>query len=268
MRSFLFLAAGVVATHGALFSTDDFDYNVYLDEDEVFQLLWTKLNDTHIEFGVICDNPGWCAIGISPNGKMPGSDIAFFWVDDSSNDIYLQDRYAESRSVPVYDEQQDLTYLEGSQEDDMTYMHFIRQINPCDPNDEDVDIAIGTSRVLWAYNEDDPTEEMFDSSSVVWHGSSGSGSKSVNLLINTKSGVDLDYDNLMYTDLRMPSTLVPSDSDTTYYCGVVELPKLDTTHHIVAIDALVDEGNEAVVHHMLMYHCPASSVNASHIGLA
>ena len=264
----LFVALGIMhAAQGALFSTSDFEYNVYLDEDEIFRMLWTKLNETHTEFGVICDNPGWCAIGVSPSGKMTGSDIAFFWVDDTSGDVYLQDRYAEGRSVPVLDDNDDLTFLEGSQESDITYIRFIRKNYPCDRNGQDVDVSIGTSRIVWAYNENDPTEVEFDSSSVEWHGSDGMGVKSVNLLTETSSGASIDYNNTMYADIRMPSTSVPDDSDTTYYCGLVSLPRLNTTHHIVSIDALIDEGNEAVVHHMIMYHCPATVVNESHIGL-
>ena len=157
---------------------DDLDHHAYLDEEENFYMSWTLINDTHMEIGLACINLGWCAMGISPNGQMPDSDINFFWIDDSDSTIYLQDRYATSRSVPDYDDEQNLHLLEGGQTSDTSWVRYIRPQFSCD--DEDNVIETGTTRVLHAYQGDDPTEEMFDSSSVTIH--SKKGSKSVNLL--------------------------------------------------------------------------------------
>ena len=87
---------------------DEFDYNQYLDDAETFRLFWTILNGTHAEFGVSAQTTGWVGFGISPNGQMPLSDIAFAWFDDTDLSVHLQDRHTVGRSTPIIDDQQDL----------------------------------------------------------------------------------------------------------------------------------------------------------------
>nr|CAD7578455.1 unnamed protein product [Timema californicum] len=58
-------------------------------------------------------------------------------------------------------------------------------------------------------------------------------------------------------DVMAESVKVPSD-DTTYWCHVHRLPEqLRTKHHVVQFEAVVQEGNEALVHHMEVFHCVA-----------
>ena len=86
----------------------EFQYNQYLDNAKTYRLFWTILNETHVEFGVSAETTGWVGFGISPNGQMPLSDIAFAWFDDSDSSIHLEDRHTEGRTTPIIDDQQDL----------------------------------------------------------------------------------------------------------------------------------------------------------------
>ena len=97
------------------FSTDwssEFDHSTYIDENQLFKLYWTNLPNDIIEFGIEVSSTGWIALGISPRGQMPNSDIAFGWVDNDGK-VYLQDRYTTERATPLYDSSQNLTLIFG-----------------------------------------------------------------------------------------------------------------------------------------------------------
>ena len=129
------------------FSTDwndQFDYATYIDENQFFKLYWTDLPNDIIEFGIEVLSIGWIALGISPRGQMPNSDIALGWVDDNGK-VYLQDRYTIGRSIPLYDSYQNLTFIEGEEFNGMTRIRFKRPKYSCD-DPEDMSLSIGTTR--------------------------------------------------------------------------------------------------------------------------
>ena len=265
MHTIFLLVLCFVNTINAVIDWDSFDSNVYLDEVEKVQLFWTILNATHIEFGIKCITLGWCAIGISEDIYMTDTDIIFFWIDDDDGNVYLQDRYASSRSIPTLDNLQNLTLIEGMQINDTSMVHFIRPLYPC--NDQDIEIQTGTTRILHAYNHNDPDYLEFDET-VEWHGYHNVGSKSVNLLtISTFSTTNTINDsNYDYFDILMPNVTLPAENDTTYYCSLIKLPELDDVHHIVQLDPVITEGNEGIVHHIIMYFCPSDKVSDSDVG--
>ena len=125
--------------------SDGFDYNTYIDENQLFKLYWTDLENDIIEFGIEVSSTGWIALGISPNGQMPNSDIALGWVDDDGN-AYLQDRYTTERSTPLYDLHQNLTLIEGEEVDGMTRLRWTRPKYSCD--DDDMSLSTGTTRYI------------------------------------------------------------------------------------------------------------------------
>ena len=49
-----------------------------------YELYWSVDSADNASFAVRVETTGWVAFGISPNGMMPGSDIAFAWVDGGS----------------------------------------------------------------------------------------------------------------------------------------------------------------------------------------
>ncbi|XP_023214435.1 DBH-like monooxygenase protein 1, partial [Centruroides sculpturatus] len=48
---------------------------------------------------------------------------------------------------------------------------------------------------------------------------------------------------------------VPGDRDTEYYCKFFRTPELSRKHHIVKLEAIIEPGNEKLVHHMILYEC-------------
>ena len=259
--NFLFTTLFIPCALGGLESYFDLDYNVYLDEEEHVSFHWSLINDTHMEIGVVCINLGWCAVGISPNGQMPDTDINFFWVDDSDSTVYLQDRYAYDRSVPTLDDVDNLSLLSGGQTENITWVRYLRPQFSCD--DQDNMVEIGTTRLSYAYQADDPTEELFDStSSVNIH--DHQGSKSVNLLTGSGGTVELE-DDVVYVDIGVSDYDVPDDA-TTYLCKLLKLPETTDKQHIVKFEPIITEGNEGLVHHMLAYYCPADNVDEDDVG--
>ncbi|XP_020618268.1 DBH-like monooxygenase protein 1 [Orbicella faveolata] len=42
---------------------------------------------------------------------------------------------------------------------------------------------------------------------------------------------------------------------TTYWCSLIKAPEINTKHHITKFEPYVQEGNEGLVHHLLIYEC-------------
>lgn len=71
--------------------TADYHHEV-LDRNNRFHLHWKidKLKEK-ISFKIEVETRGYVALGFSPNGGMPGSDVAFGWVKNGK--AHLQVRY-------------------------------------------------------------------------------------------------------------------------------------------------------------------------------
>ena len=61
----------------------------------------------------------------------------------------------------------------------------------------------------------------------------------------------------------MGNVSVPS-SHTTYYCKLFPVPYFNDTQHVVRFSAIIEEGNEAVVHHMVVFDCPEYIASNDH----
>lgn len=60
----------------------DFAHHANLDDSGDFQIFW-NYDDENITIQYHAKSQGWAGLGFSPNGAMPGSDIALFWVDNT-----------------------------------------------------------------------------------------------------------------------------------------------------------------------------------------
>ena len=98
--------------------------------------------------------------------------------------------------------------------------------------------------IIWAFHStEDPQQECFDTTT--YHTNKGSQS------INLDSGVPKEIE-------------LEDDVDTTYYCKLFEIPYYNNTQHIVKYETIVKEGNEAVVHHIIIYYCPEYIATSNH----
>ena len=158
------------------------------------------------------------------------------------------------RTTPqLMDDQSNIELIEGFTDGNSTYLRFLRFMFPC--NDGSRQVVVGTSSVIYAWNDESPR----DGEEPAFHGLKR-GSEVVNLMSGEIPTVPMP-ETYETVDLRMDNYAVPS-ADTTYYCKLMRLPDLDEIQHVVRIDPMIQEGNEGVVHHAMMYHCPDQYVRA------
>ncbi|EDV25401.1 uncharacterized protein TRIADDRAFT_55460 [Trichoplax adhaerens] len=219
-----------------------------MDEDLNYKLDWTfdRFQKT-MTFTVRVKTTGWVGFGISPyTGKMPGSDVVIGWVD-SSGKAYLQDRYAIGRTLPELDSTQDYKLISGSESNGITTLKFWRKFDTGDSKDLKLDT--GTTRLIWAYNDNDP----ISTTNIPMHNKMGT--RSVNLFerMSEKHKPVLPSDYRTH-EFRAPNVSIPR-THTTYWCVGLRMPELAEKNHVIRIDPIVTEGNEGVVHHMVLYEC-------------
>ncbi|XP_077992069.1 DBH-like monooxygenase protein 1 homolog [Glandiceps talaboti] len=228
-------------------NTNDYTHNAILDEFGKFHLYW-KLSDTAITFEIHVETLGYVGFGISPNGGMANADIVIGWVKDG--EVFFTDRFATSNSEPSIDNSQDYELIGGMETDTHTILTFSRQFETCDPDDRVV--TEGTLRLIYSYHPDDPVSET----GLAYHGTGQRGSRSVHLrgvspvLPEMPTG-----DDLLTFEFMNPNISVPHDKDTTYWCQAFKMPKLNSKHHMIKYEPVVQPGHEALVHHILIYQC-------------
>ncbi|XP_077997834.1 DBH-like monooxygenase protein 1 [Glandiceps talaboti] len=247
LGAFLLVLVSMLTVNGASIPTDDYSHNAYLDEFEKFQLYW-KFDDKTITFEVHAETLGYVGFGISPNGGMTNADIVIGWVKDG--EVFFKDRFATKNGEPDIDESQDYELLGGMETETHTILKFTRKLETCD--DKDRTVADGTLRLIYSYHKDDPESET----GLSYHGSDQRGSRSIHLLGYTPDLPDMPTgDDLLTYDFLNQNITVPHHQDTTYWCTLFKLPKLDKKHHMIKYEPIIQEGHEALVHHVLIYQC-------------
>lgn len=92
--------------------SEDYTHSLVVDEDEpdLFRLYWKLVdNDEFLQFEVHCQTTGWVGFGLSPNGDMPGADIAIAWVDDQTGKAHLRVLFSLNLLLVFYSLFQKLT---------------------------------------------------------------------------------------------------------------------------------------------------------------
>ncbi|CAH3166161.1 unnamed protein product [Porites evermanni] len=226
--------------------SSEFTNSAALDEAEKLTLYWSvDWNARSISFAVEAQTTGWVGFGISTGrGQMIGADIVIGGVTDNGNQ-YFSDRYASSYSTPESDSSQDYKLISLTETDGKTTMKFERKFDTCD--DKDNKIEEGTSKVIFAYNDADPTS----SGAFLKH--TYKGSRSV-MLLNTGGKTTKLPANMSYLDILNNKTKVPGNK-TVYWCSVFEIPRMEKKHHVVKVEPIVQKGHEGLVHHILVYEC-------------
>ncbi|KFM72379.1 DBH-like monooxygenase protein 1-like protein, partial [Stegodyphus mimosarum] len=241
LRIFLsiFLSENFIQIHG-------FHHDI-LDDFGRYHLFWkVDKSNERLLFKIEVQTKGYVALGLSPHGGMPGSDIAFGWVKNGK--AFLQDRYAHKNGLPILDDQQDWELLNGYENRTHTILQFSRKFDTCDQ--QDLPVTNDTARVIYAYHDEDPlSDEMFS-----YHGKDKRGSKSLVLLQPASEKYQLPNDVKLW-HIRTPNITVPDDVDTTYWCKIVKAPPLNKKHHVIKVEPLVSRNSARYVHHMVLYRC-------------
>ncbi|XP_069098968.1 putative DBH-like monooxygenase protein 2 isoform X2 [Pleurodeles waltl] len=226
----------------------DLRFNKTLDTEGRVLLLWDFNKTTEeITFALHVRTTGWIGFGLSPSGGMTGADIVIGGVSPSSNQsTYFADYHGIGEVTPVRDAVQNYKLKFLSENDGLTTMRFSRKFRTCDPFD--VDVTANTQRIIAAYGTSD---------TIRYHGASQRFMASVQLLSEAPvSGPDPEP-SFTY-DIKMSNFSIPSDA-TTYGCAYIPLPQLPEKNHIYKFDSIIQDGNEDVVHHILVYACPNST---------
>ncbi|XP_078608050.1 DBH-like monooxygenase protein 1 homolog isoform X2 [Branchiostoma floridae x Branchiostoma japonicum] len=239
---FVAVSGVTAATTGVTFTN-----NAYLDEAMNVFLQWRR-DETTVTMQLEVQTRGMVAIGFSPNGNMPGSDIFAGYVGDDGQP-YFHDFYAEAQEHPVYDGDSNQNYYDvlATENDTHTIVCFTRRIVLCDSNDKTVNN--GTNRVIWAWHADDPTDER----SLLYHGATNRGSRSLQILYpRTEQALPDDVQTL---ELLNVNYSVPGNRHTTYLCRGIKIPDLGGKKHLIRWEPVIQPGNEGAVHHFVLYTC-------------
>ncbi|XP_070555178.1 DBH-like monooxygenase protein 1 homolog [Ptychodera flava] len=245
--SAVLLAVTLCVVDGFVTPTDTYTHNAALDDFGKVHLFW-KYDDTTITFEVHAETLGYVGFGISPNGGMTNSDIVIGWVKDGNT--YLKDRFASAEGEPGIDDQQDYELIGGMETETHTVLTFSRKIDTCDEKDRVV--TSDTLRLIYAYHADDPDTET----GLPYHGAEQRGARSVHVLGVAPAEPEMPTgDDLLIYEFLNPNVTIPHHQDTTYWCQAFKIPPLDKKHHMIKYEPIIQEGHEALVHHILIYQC-------------
>ncbi len=67
-----------------------------------------------------------------------------------------------------------------------------------------------------------------------------------------------EQDDVKIWDLvkpHKPPIALPNNDHTHYWCQIFKAPETEVKHHMIALRPLIHPGNEAYVHHMVLYEC-------------
>jgi hypothetical protein len=132
-----------------------------------------------------------------------------------------------------------------------TALTFTRKINTCDPWDRPLQNA--TSKIIWSYNDNDPTSE----SNIQYH--QKRGVTSVRFFNPDTSEPHLPPDAQSF-DIKMDNVEIkfnnPNMGATTdYWCAGFKIDQFTEKNHVIRVEPVIDPRNYAQVHHIVLYQC-------------
>ncbi|GMR33905.1 hypothetical protein PMAYCL1PPCAC_04100, partial [Pristionchus mayeri] len=187
-------------------------------------------------------NVKWWILGFSDHGEFNVSDHCLFDVETRQ----LWDGFVNSRFEMSRDRQQDC-HLEAVTN---TSFSFRRKFATCDP--KDYAIEVGTNQLILACSS--TATANFSSPAVTAQIAYG-------LLIVPKHDDAMPEEPDQFTiHVHADRAKVPAEV-TTYWCIIQRLPEavLNRKHHVTWLWSNVTKGNEHLVHHMMLFHCPTGN---------
>eukprot|EP01083_Nonionella_stella_P294045 999828_1 len=189
------------------------------------------------------------------------------WIDGSGKP-YLENRYTTtSRTTPIFAKDISDSLISSEQNDTTLRLRFTREIFPCATDENDAQhnvrqIEVGTTRAIFAFNNDDPNCDGSAECTPQYHGNNR-GKDFINFLTGATEEVpmppDVEFYDLVNTNFTIPAV------DTTYYCKYMKFPDLSTLRHIIRVDPVISAGMEGSIHHMTTTNC--ESFNPIHLGV-
>ncbi|XP_030043853.1 putative DBH-like monooxygenase protein 2 [Microcaecilia unicolor] len=239
MRSLLLLSSCL-----ALVVAGDLRYSQTVGKDGTISLQWDFDTESEtITLQIQCKCKGWVALGFSPSGGMKGADIVIVG-KYLNKTVYFADYHAPEYSRPVKDDLQNYQLLSVTEDETTTTARFSRKFRTCDNND--VDITKDTMSMIFAHGGADDN--------LKYHGSN-CFQENIILLNEEGNTYSPEPTTSSYFDVLMNDYPVPSDV-TTYGCQFLGPFQFSQKYHIYKVEALIQPGNENLVHHMIVYSCP------------
>lgn len=245
-----------LTSNGIADLSSEYAHHAVLDPAELMKLYWTVDWDKEtISFAVEAATTGWVGFGFSSgNGMMVGSDVVIGWVKDSKG--YITDRYADARSLPPKDREQNYILTGFQETGKKTVLRFNRKIDTCDPRDRK--ITEGTTKVVFAFHTEDPKSENDFKLHTL------RGSRSI-LLLNKLDKKQINETGWKSFVLQNKNISIPKKR-TTYWCTLIKAPEIKGKHHITKFEPYLQKDNEGFVHHLVVYECHGN-YNNSHFGV-
>ncbi|OWA50095.1 DBH-like monooxygenase protein 1-like protein [Hypsibius exemplaris] len=216
------------------------------------ELCW-GFNDTHVEVQLSYPTLGWLTMGLSPNGGMDQSDVLFGYVNDTTNEVVIQDRFltADMESMKIVlslDKVQNWQMVSGSKNDTYTVLRAVRKIKACDNMDRSFTNL--EQAVIYSYHSklpDSPTGKIRKHSQ--------RGQTTVNFLRATPiPDPDIANEITKTLEFRIDNRTV-SGKETQYSCKLTALPVFDKKYQSIASQPIINKANMKYIHHMLVYVC-------------
>ncbi|CAL4059444.1 unnamed protein product, partial [Meganyctiphanes norvegica] len=240
---------GLLGPQGVVLPPKDFVHRAQLDQYGAYVMLWTpREEDIIIEVQV--STRGYVGLGWSPHGGMKNADIALAWVNDDDGKVHLNDRHASGERTPAIDASQDLRLIGGYQNNTHTVIRWARPWTTCD-DQQDFQLTGDTVRVIWAYDEEDPSGDGEGALPRHAH----RGTRSLYLREPRPTTALLRGANVVNWDIRSPKVALPGDMHTLYWCKLYKIPDIDRKHHVIGYEPIIDVSNIQYVHHMILYEC-------------
>merc|ERR1719228_1688615 len=100
--------------------------------------------------------------------------------------------------------------------------------------------------MIWSYHQQDKMQ---------YHSASQRGVRSVYLMESKVDNTPLEEHKVW--EITAGNVTIPHDDHTHYFCRIVKLPEvaLRRKHQIIAVDPIIQPGNEAFVHHIALSEC-------------
>ncbi|KAG7322978.1 hypothetical protein KOW79_014324 [Hemibagrus wyckioides] len=221
-------------------------YHVPLDPAGQLELFWNisyakqevymELRAKELSHGVL--------LGMSDHGEPTNADLVLLWSDGHKS--YFGDAWSDDDGQVTLDSQQDYELLDARNTPEGFSLLFRRPFSTCDPHD--YVIEEGTVHLIYSIL-DRPIRSLRDLNVSRLQ----PGVQRVLLLRPDTPSPSLPLD-VRTLEVLAPAVVIP-EQETTYWCYMYQLPPNMPKNHIVMYEAVVSEGNEAIVHHMEVFEC-------------
>uniref|UniRef100_T1J167 DOMON domain-containing protein n=1 Tax=Strigamia maritima TaxID=126957 RepID=T1J167_STRMM len=223
-------------------------FHVPLDHGGKLELFWDVYYDTDtvvMEIHSQMRPDDWLAVGFSDYGEIENADLCVFWVDRKGKSHFM-DTWTDEESILHVDKHQNCHLAKMTYFDDVRILVWRREFDTCE--NDDYIIEEGTTHILYAMGEG-PLPDIEG----IKLNEKEHGFQRTQLLKNINPVPLLPKDAKTLTFLN-DKVHVPG-TETTYWCSLHKMPLLSNKHHIVQFEAVIQPGNEALVHHMELFHC-------------